>query len=151
MVAAGSRRCSGSAAAATPATRAEGDDTVYTSLASYALVANVEAVVFDGAGNFYADGTAAANLLFGGADRDSLNGDLGLDSFIVTGAQLTGSGMSIDGGVEWDSLVFAGNVTGGVGANFANMSGLDVMLFTGTGAQSVALGDAAGLTYGGVI
>ncbi|AFY18927.1 peroxidase family protein [Pseudomonas sp. UW4] len=56
-----------------------GSDTVWTSLASYTLDANVENLFFGGGGNFAGSGNAQANTIVGGAGNDVLTGGGGND------------------------------------------------------------------------
>ena len=72
-----------------------GTDTVRTTLATYALGANVETLAFIGSGVFNGTGNALDNTLTGGAGADSLDGGGGNDT--------------LDGGAGGDLL------TGGVG------------------------------------
>ena len=60
----------------------EGIDTVWTSLASYTLGANVENLYFGGSGNFAGSGNALANTLVGGAGNDVLIGGAGADTMV---------------------------------------------------------------------
>jgi VCBS repeat-containing protein len=55
-------------------------DTVRTSLASFTLAANVEALVYTGAGAFTGIGNDGANSITGGGGSDSLSGGIGLDT-----------------------------------------------------------------------
>lgn len=57
----------------------EGFDTVETTANAYALPANVEALVFTGAGAFLGTGNALDNLIVGGAGADVLEGLAGND------------------------------------------------------------------------
>ncbi|WP_223504071.1 peroxidase family protein [Pseudomonas sp. BF-R-24] len=57
-----------------------GSDTVWTSLASYSLGANVENMFFGGSGNFAGSGNELANTLAGGAGNDVLIGGAGADT-----------------------------------------------------------------------
>jgi Ca2+-binding RTX toxin-like protein len=57
-----------------------GIDTVWTSLATYTLGANVENLYFGGSGNFRATGNALANTIVGGAGNDILIGGNGNDT-----------------------------------------------------------------------
>ncbi|VVP33437.1 hypothetical protein PS900_04477 [Pseudomonas fluorescens] len=59
-----------------------GTDTVWTSLASYTLGANVENLFFGGSGNFAGTGNALDNIIVGGAGNDVLIGDAGNDTII---------------------------------------------------------------------
>ncbi|EJM72709.1 calcium-binding protein, partial [Pseudomonas sp. GM55] len=56
-----------------------GNDTVWTSLASYTLGANVDNLFFGGSGNFAGSGNALANTIVGGAGNDVLTGGGGND------------------------------------------------------------------------
>lgn len=60
----------------------EGVDTVFTSLASHALGANVENLVHVGAAAFTGTGNALDNLIVGGAGNDTLDGGAGQDTLI---------------------------------------------------------------------
>ncbi|WP_458371007.1 peroxidase family protein [Pseudomonas fluorescens] len=59
-----------------------GIDTVWTSLASYTLGANVENLFFGGSGNFAGTGNALDNIIVGGAGNDVLIGGAGNDTII---------------------------------------------------------------------
>jgi Ca2+-binding RTX toxin-like protein len=85
----------------------EGTDTVRTTLASYALGANVEHLRFIGVGNFTGTGNALNNDITGGGGNDTLSGGDGHD-------QLYGMGGddSLYGGVGHDLL------SGGSGADY---------------------------------
>ncbi|MGH8349829.1 MAG: calcium-binding protein, partial [Pseudomonas sp.] len=56
-----------------------GGDTVWTSLASYSLGADVENLFFGGSGNFAGNGNELANSIAGGAGNDVLIGGAGVD------------------------------------------------------------------------
>ncbi|WP_223462319.1 peroxidase family protein [Pseudomonas sp. A-R-26] len=62
-----------------------GIDTVWTSLASYTLSANVENLFFGGSGNFAGTGNELANMLVGGAGNDLLIGNGGADTMVGGG------------------------------------------------------------------
>lgn len=77
---------------------AEGTDTVRTSLTSYTLGANVEALVYTGTGNFLGTGNGLANSITGGAGADTLTGGggadtltggTGADNFVLSNATLS--------------------------------------------------------------
>ncbi|MGF6092986.1 peroxidase family protein, partial [Pseudomonas sp. 18173] len=117
----------------------EGADTIWTSLASYTLGANVENLAFGGSGNFVATGNALANTLIGGAGNDVLIGgggdDLmnggvgGNDTYEVTDSgdfvfELAGSGQDS----VWTSLA---SYT--LGANVENLFFGGSGNFAGTG------------------
>ncbi|EJM69692.1 calcium-binding protein, partial [Pseudomonas sp. GM55] len=57
-----------------------GIDTVWTSLASYTLGANVENLFFGGTGNFLGSGNELDNVIVGGAGNDVLIGGAGNDT-----------------------------------------------------------------------
>ncbi|HEV8679711.1 MAG TPA: calcium-binding protein, partial [Stellaceae bacterium] len=59
-----------------------GSDTINTSLSSYTLGANVEKLIFIGAGNFAGTGNSLANTITGGAGDDTLRGGSGADTLI---------------------------------------------------------------------
>ena len=85
----------------------EGNDTVRTTLASYALTANVEDLRFIGVGNFTGTGNDLNNYIYGAGGDDTLSGGDGHDT-------LTGGGGddSLYGGTGHDSL------SGGAGADY---------------------------------
>ena len=59
---------------------AAGTDIVQTTLAAYALTANVENLTFTGAGNFAGTGNELANVIRGGGGNDTLDGGTGNDT-----------------------------------------------------------------------
>lgn len=59
-----------------------GTDTVRTTLATYTLPTEVEALTFTGKGSFVGTGNAAANVITGGIGADSLSGEAGADTMI---------------------------------------------------------------------
>jgi Ca2+-binding RTX toxin-like protein len=85
----------------------EGNDTVRTGLAAYALTANVEDLRYSGAGNFTGTGNELNNYLYGAGGNDVLSGGDGHDT-------LTGNGGddSLYGGAGHDTLI------GGAGADY---------------------------------
>ncbi|HYI39635.1 MAG TPA: calcium-binding protein [Allosphingosinicella sp.] len=85
----------------------EGNDVVRTTLASYALTANVEDLRFVGVGNFTGTGNALNNYIYGAGGDDTLSGGDGHDT-------LTGNGGddSLYGGIGHDVL------SGGTGADY---------------------------------
>jgi Ca2+-binding RTX toxin-like protein len=82
-----------------------GIDTIVTSLASYALGANVETLVYAGLGNFTGTGNALDNLIRGGEGDDDLSGGDGDDVF-----EASGGFDLIDGGSGADTIRFAGSL-----------------------------------------
>jgi Ca2+-binding RTX toxin-like protein len=59
-----------------------GVDTVHTTLNSYVLPSNVEALIFDGAGDFTGTGNGGINTITGGAGNDVLDGGKGADTLV---------------------------------------------------------------------
>ena len=84
-------------------------DTVQTSLAFFAIGANVEALVFTGAGSFTGTGNGLSNRIEGAAGDDVLTGGDGLDTLAGGAGADTlfgGAGSDrLDGGTGADSLV----------------------------------------------
>jgi VCBS repeat-containing protein len=60
----------------------EGYDTVLTDVASFTLFPNIEALIFNGTGNFEGTGNASDNLIIGGNGNDYLDGGYGADLMI---------------------------------------------------------------------
>ncbi|PPK40706.1 heme peroxidase [Pseudomonas laurylsulfatiphila] len=127
----------------------EGADSVQTSLTSYTLGANVEHLLYTGAGNFTGNGNASNNVMTGGVGNDNLNGGGGNDTL------LGGLGNDIlTGGTGNDAMI------GGVGNDgYIVDSAFDLVVESaGEGADSVqtslasyTLGtDAEHLLYTGV-
>ena len=83
------------------------NDEVRTTLAAYALTANVENLRYTGAGNFTGTGNSENNYIYGAGGSDTLYGNDGHDT-------LTGNGGddSLYGGTGHDALV------GGTGADY---------------------------------
>jgi Ca2+-binding RTX toxin-like protein len=63
-----------------------GFDTINTSLSSYTLPANVEALTYTGSGNFYGVGNNLNDIITGGAGYNTLVGGTGLDTFYIKSA-----------------------------------------------------------------
>jgi len=104
----------------------EGTDAVFATV-SYALSANVEALVLQGAGNLSGTGNPLANSLFGnsgdnmldgGAGADVLTGNAGNDTFVFHALEANGDTVvdfAGNGAAAGDSLQFVGY---GAGATF---------------------------------
>jgi serralysin len=109
----------------------EGTDTVRTNLPSYTLGANVENLVFIGAGNFAGTGNLLANSITGGAGADSLAGAAGNDTLIGgSGNDVLNGGTGVDkmaGGLG-DDTYFVDNA--GDVANEAAGAGTDTVRTT---------------------
>ncbi|OXR31000.1 heme peroxidase [Pseudomonas jessenii] len=105
-----------------------GADSVQTTLTSYTLGANVEHMLFTGAGNFVGNGNALNNIITAGAGNDSLNGGAGNDTL------LGGSGNDVI-----DGAVGADRMEGGVGNDtFRVDSAADAVVeVAGSGEDSV--------------
>ncbi|WP_223532300.1 peroxidase family protein [Pseudomonas sp. BF-R-30] len=106
-----------------------GTDTVWTSLASYTLGANVENLFFGGSGNFAGTGNALDNIIVGGAGNDVLIGGVGNDTII--------------GGAGADSMV------GGVGNDTYEVADLgDVVTELAGGGSDTVWTSLASYTLG---
>ncbi|WP_156347361.1 MULTISPECIES: beta strand repeat-containing protein [unclassified Sphingomonas] len=66
-----------------------GTDTVRSTLTTYTLGANIENLIFGGAGAFTGSGNAAANSVTGGAGNDMLDGKAGADTLVGHGGDDT--------------------------------------------------------------
>jgi Ca2+-binding RTX toxin-like protein len=107
----------------------EGTDAVFSTV-SYALSANVETLVLQGAGNLDGTGNAAANNIYGnsgdnqidgGAGTDMLTGNAGNDTFVFHVGEGNGdmvADFAGNGAAAGDSLLFVGY---GAGATFTNI------------------------------
>ena len=107
----------------------QGTDEVRTTLAAYALGANVERLRFTGSGSFTGTGNALNNEIHGGGSDDTLYGNDGWD-------YLTGSGGadSLYGGADGDTL------DGGSGADYLEgNTGDDVYIVDNSGDTVVEL------------
>ncbi|WP_347911153.1 peroxidase family protein [Pseudomonas grandcourensis] len=146
-----------------------GTDTVWTSLATYSLSANVENLYFGGSGNFRGIGNGLANTLVGGAGNDVIIGSSGADT-MVGGAgndvyevtdlgdvvtELAGAGndtvwtslSSYTLGANVDSLFFggSGNFTGtGNALNNTIVGGAGNDVLTGGGGNDLLSSGIAG-------
>ncbi|MFT3728244.1 MAG: calcium-binding protein [Terricaulis sp.] len=97
-----------------------GTDTIRTTLASFDLssAANIENLVYIGAGDFQGSGSALANVITGGAGNDTLSGGAGVDSLIggegndilIARASEAASGETFDGGAGNDTIAMFGSV-----------------------------------------
>ncbi|MBU6371667.1 MAG: cadherin-like domain-containing protein [Alphaproteobacteria bacterium] len=108
----------------------EGTDTVRTSLASFTLGANLENLIYTGAGTFNGAGNTLNNSITGGAGADVLQGNGGNDTlFGLGGAD------NLSGGAGDDTLVGgAGNDTLSGGGT----AGRDVFVFSaGSGRDTI--------------
>ena len=134
-----------------------GADRVYVSARYHALAANVENLVYTGAGNFSGYGNGLDNQMIGGSGNDYLRGGDGNDSLegrrgndIIVG----GAGADImSGGAGADRFVFAGGSTGsGAGADRISdfASGSDLIDLSQIDADRTAGGDQA-FTYVGAL
>jgi Ca2+-binding RTX toxin-like protein len=120
----------------------EGTDTVQTTLNSYTLGANVENLLFTGAGNLAATGNALANDMRGAGGNDTLNGSDGNDMLVGNAGNDV-----LNGGLGNDSLQGgdgADRLNGGAGNDVMNGgAGNDVFLFgAGFGADTIQDFDA---------
>jgi Ca2+-binding RTX toxin-like protein len=108
-----------------------GIDTVRTTLAGYALGANVENLVYMGAGAFTGTGNELGNSITGGAGNDVLDGGAGADT--MSGG-LGNDIYHVDDVL--DKIIDSGGaddqVWTGLGA-YVLANGLETLVFTGTG------------------
>src|SRR5262245_51544882 len=105
----------------------DGTDAVFASV-DYALTANVETLVLQGAGNLAGTGNALNNSIFGnsgdntlngGAGADVLTGGAGNDTFVFRAGQANGDAVvDFAGALAGDTLQFVGY---GDGATFTNI------------------------------
>jgi Ca2+-binding RTX toxin-like protein len=116
----------------------EGTDTVKVSLASYTLTANVEKLLFTGAGSFDGTGNALNNDMTGGSSNDTFHGGDGYD-YLSGGA----GDDSLYGGNDGDTLV------GGTGADYMEgNAGDDVYIVDNAGDSVVeASGEGRDTVY----
>jgi Ca2+-binding RTX toxin-like protein len=153
-----------------------GTDEVRTTLASYALGANVENLTYLGSADFTGRGNALANVLTGGAGNDTLDGGLGADRMIGgagndtyyvndTGdviVELAGRGTdAVSTSVNYtlaaniENLTMAAGATIVHGNDLANIireyvGGLSTYTLYGEGGNDSMLGsDAIDILYGG--
>jgi len=108
---------------------AQGLDEVRTTLAAYALTANVEKLRFTGSGSFTGTGNDLSNEIYGGGSGDTLYGGAGWDT-------LSGGGGddSLYGGADGDVLI------GGTGADYMEGNdGDDVYIVADSGDTVVEL------------
>jgi Ca2+-binding RTX toxin-like protein len=93
----------------------EGFDTVYAYAAAYTLADNVETLVNTGTGDFVGTGNSLNNVIFGGANSDTLNGGAGDDNLIgglgadtfIQNASDTGRDI-VNGGAGTDTYILNG-------------------------------------------
>ncbi|RYF89651.1 MAG: calcium-binding protein [Caulobacteraceae bacterium] len=85
----------------------QGTDTVRAFVSAHTLAANVENLIYAGAGTFIGVGNSGGNAIYGGAQADDLNG-MGGDDVIIGGA---GSDF-IQGGSGGDQFRYMGGETG---------------------------------------
>ncbi|KUR71978.1 hypothetical protein AQZ52_08010 [Novosphingobium fuchskuhlense] len=127
----------------------EGTDLVQTTLATYALTANVENLTFTNASAHTGTGNALANTIIGNAGNDTLNGGAGADT-LIGGAGNDSYVVDVAGDVvteqaaQGTDLVTA-SLTWTLGANLENLtlSGTAAINGTGNGDANVLTGNAA--------
>ncbi|WP_223509741.1 peroxidase family protein [Pseudomonas sp. BF-RE-29] len=134
-----------------------GSDTVWTSLASYTLGANVENLYYGASGNFAGTGNTLANTIVGGAGNDVISGGEGADTmaggagndtFVVTEL---GDVVTELAGAGTDTIVTA-LATYALGANVENLTFAGSGNFRGTGnelANSIVGGVGNDIIIGG--
>ncbi|AYC33300.1 heme peroxidase [Pseudomonas cavernae] len=133
-----------------------GTDSVWTSLASYMLGANVEHLYFEGSGNFEGIGNGLSNRIVGWAGNDTLNGGAGHDIIIGGGGADTmfgGDGNDAYAVTDLGDVVAEGEGLGtdSVWTSLASYTlGVNVehLYFEGSG-NFVGTGNELGNTIGG--
>jgi Ca2+-binding RTX toxin-like protein len=126
----------------------EGYDEVRTTIANYALPANVEKLTYVGTGNFtYAGGAGNDDVAGAGGNdffdlsqggSDTVSGGGGNDAFAFGAAW--GAGDSVDGGAGFDTIGLQGNYTGANKAIIATgqLTGVEQLtLMSGNGAGGI--------------
>ncbi|WP_317850314.1 calcium-binding protein, partial [Pseudomonas sp. GL-RE-19] len=116
----------------------EGIDTVWTSLGSYVLGANVENLFFGGSGNFAGTGNALDNVIVGGAGNDVLVGGAGND--VMSGGVAGNDIFAFAPGFGNDTIL-------NFGANPA--AGQDLLDITGMGVTSAVFASNVSITADG--
>jgi Ca2+-binding RTX toxin-like protein len=123
----------------------DGVDQVKTTLATYALSANVEKLAYVGTLNFAGTGNAMANLIQGGAGIDTLFGGMGNDS-LKAGA----GNDSLDGGLGGDRLEGGDGddvYVIGAGDSVIDSGGIDTIATALTAYSLATLAQIENLTY----
>uniref|UniRef100_UPI002958679B calcium-binding protein n=2 Tax=unclassified Pseudomonas TaxID=196821 RepID=UPI002958679B len=115
-----------------------GSDTVWTSLGSYVLGANVENLFFGGSGNFAGTGNALDNVIVGGAGNDVLVGGAGND--VMSGGVAGNDIFAFAPGFGNDTIL-------NFGANPA--AGQDLLDITGMGVTSAVFASNVSITADG--
>jgi Ca2+-binding RTX toxin-like protein len=138
-----------------------GADRVKARATTFTLAANLETLVFIGAGNFRGTGNSAANTLIGGAGNDTLKGGGGADSltggagsdiFVLSSvSDSTGALFDtlIDFDAALDTLDLPKSVTGigaAVAAGALSLASFDVDLAAALGAGQLAARHAVEFT-----
>ncbi|EJM93074.1 Ca2+-binding protein, RTX toxin [Pseudomonas sp. GM74] len=116
-----------------------GNDTVWTSLSSYTLGANVESLFFGGSGNFAGTGNGLNNTIVGGAGNDVLTGGGGND-LLSTGTAGNDTFMFAAAGFGTDAIF-------GFGANL--VAGHDLINIAGLGITSATFAANVSITTDG--
>ena len=144
----------------------EGNDTVKTTLQNYALTADVEKLVFQGAGDFTGIGNLRNNAITGGAGDDTLIGNGGddtLDGGLGADSMVGGSGNDSyvvnNGGDQVLELPGEGiDVVRTILNNYTLSANVEKLIFTGGGSftgigndgdNSIVGGDLADQLFGG--
>ncbi|VVQ13364.1 hypothetical protein PS938_03912 [Pseudomonas fluorescens] len=116
-----------------------GNDTVWTSLSSYTLGANVESLFFGGSGNFAGTGNTLNNTIVGGAGNDVLTGGGGND--------LLSSGIGGNDTFVFAAAGFGTDAIFNFGANL--VAGHDLLNITGLGITSATFAANVSITADG--
>jgi len=145
----------------------EGNDRVFTTLATYTLGANVEGIIFQGTGTFAGTGNDDDNFIMGGDGDDVLTGGLGSDTLIGLGGNDiliggTGAANTLQGGTGDDNyfvsvigdsvyeLVNEGNDRVFTGlSNYTLGANVEGLIYQGTGSFVGTGNDGDNFIYGG--
>ncbi|CAN7188230.1 M10 family metallopeptidase C-terminal domain-containing protein [Rhizobium leguminosarum] len=106
----------------------EGTDTVRTTLASYTLGSDVENLTYIGTAAFVGTGNTLNNILTGGAGVDTLKGDAGDDTYVIS----TGDTV-IENADEGIDTVQTNLAAYALGTNVENLTYIGTGSFAGTG------------------
>jgi serralysin len=115
-----------------------GNDLVRTSLATFALGANLENLTYIGAASFTAVGNGLNNIITGGAGNDWLDGGAGADTLAGGAGDDTylvddAGDLILEGAAAGNDMVRTSLTTFVLGANLENLSFIGAASFTGVG------------------
>ncbi|APG86641.1 alkaline phosphatase (plasmid) [Sinorhizobium americanum CCGM7] len=126
----------------------EGTDTVETTLAAYALLANVENLVFRGSGDFQGTGNGLANTLTGGGGGDVLDGAGGADRLVGLGGDDTYL-VNVANDVVVEATSGGLDTVDAMASSYTLAANVEVLRFSGTGSFTGTGNGLANLLCGG--